>query len=173
MNARTFLIWSVLVLFPMVVVGQTESKSTVEHLKPIEYLVGGTWKATGEIPGLGKYTAERNYRWILNNQFIEQRHVMKLGDQQMETKGILGWDSDQQELVAWGFGDDGGIVTSHAQRDAESGLRFEGVRVGEFNAGPVRATFRKINQNRFQEIAEKKNGDQWIPMFTFEFQREK
>jgi hypothetical protein len=39
-------------------------------LKPIEYLVGGTWTAKGKLPGVGPYSAERTYRWALGGKFI-------------------------------------------------------------------------------------------------------
>lgn len=141
-------------------------------LQPLEYLVGGIWKAEGEITGFGKYSASRSYRWALGGKFIEQQHVMRVKETQFETKGIIGWNPDTKAIVAWGFGSDGGITTTSANTaTAGAELRLEGNRVGPFHAGPIRATFRKVNENEFVELAEIKKGDQWEQMFSFRFKR--
>ncbi len=142
-------------------------------LGPIEYMVGGTWTAEREIPGLGRYTAERTYRWVLGGKFIEQRHVMKFSKGEIETKGIIGWDPEKKTIAAWGFGDDGGIATSHAQRTTPTEVRFEGVRVGGVNSGPIRAANRKVSDDEFIEAAEAKTGNEWTPMFSFRFTRKR
>ena len=142
-------------------------------LKPIAYLVEGTWTAQGEMAGIGPYTAERTYRWALGGKFIEQRHVMKFGTGETESKGIIGWDSEEKAIMAWGFGDDGGIATTRAENVTETEIRFEGVRVGGFISGPIRATFNKVNDDEFVENAETKQGNDWTPMFSFKFTRKK
>ncbi len=145
--------------------------SSQDQLKPLEYLVGGTWTAEGDLPGAGHYTAERTYRWTLDGNFIEQHHVMRFSGGQIETKGIIGWDPEKKAIVAWGFGSDGGVATSRADDATAVEVRFEGQRVGGFNAGPVRATNKKVGDGEFLEVAEAKKGETWTPMFTFRFTR--
>lgn len=140
-------------------------------MKPMEYLVGGTWMAQGEIPGVGPYTAERTYRWVLGGKFIEQRHMMRFRNGETETRGILGWDPELKVITAWGFGDDGGIATSRAEKLTEAEICFEGVRVGGFVSGPIRSTNRKVSHDEFVEIAERKQGNDWTAMFSFRFSR--
>lgn len=149
------------------------SGSTSENLDPIAYLVGGTWTAKGEIEGFGAYTAERTYGWILDGRFIRQRQVMTIGDDELETLGVLGWDPASETIATWGFGDDGGIATTHARTATADEIELEGRRVGAFNSGPIRATFRKVSEDEFLEIAEMKRGDQWVAMFTLRFTRGK
>jgi hypothetical protein len=145
--------------------------SNHDQLRPVEYLIGGTWTAQGELPGVGHYTARRTYRWTLDGNFVEQHHAMEFANGQIETKGIIGWDAEKRMIVAWGFGSDGGFAASHADQATLTELRFEGVRVGGFNAGPVRAINQKLNDDEFVEVAETKQGEAWTPMFTFHFTR--
>lgn len=142
-------------------------------LKPIDYLIGGAWTAEGELPGVGPYTAERTYQWALGGKFIEQRHVIKFETGESVTKGIIGWDPEKKAIMAWGFGDDGGIATSRGENLTETEIRFEGVRVGGFISGPIRATNKKVNNDEFVETAEMKKGNDWTPMFSFKFTRKK
>jgi len=135
------------------------------------YLIGGTWTARGELPGFGSYTAERTYHWVLGGNFIEQRQVMKLANGEVETKGIIGWDVEKQAIVAWGFGNDGGVAATRADHVTATEVRFEGARAGAFNAGPIRATQKKVSDDEFVESAENKKGEVWSPMFTFRFTR--
>jgi hypothetical protein len=153
--------------------GKSSQMTIKDQLKSIEYLVGVTWTTQGELPGVGKFTAERTYRWALGGNFIEQRHVMRFSTGEMETKGMIGWDPEKKAIVAWGFGSDGGIATSRADPPTPTEIRFEGVRVGDFNAGPIRATNKKESDDEFVEIAESKKSDVWVPMFTFRFTRAK
>ena len=148
---------------------QQEAPKT--QLDRLAYLVGGRWTAEGEIPGFGNYTAERTYEWMLDGKFIEQRHVMTLPNAEIETKGVIGWNPEQQAIVAWGFGSDGGIATTVGAVIGPDELAFEGKRVGAFNAGDVRATFHKIHDDEFTEKAEIKRDGQWQEMFTFRFRR--
>jgi len=140
-------------------------------LAPFAYLVDGTWTAQGEIPGVGSYSAERTYQWVLGGKFIEQRHVMKFQNGEIETKGIIGWDSEKKTIMAWGFGSDGGIATSSVEHATTSEIRMQGVRVGGFNAGPIRASYQKVSENEFLETAEAKKGGDWTPVFRFRFTR--
>lgn len=150
---------------------QERPMSTHGQLESIEYLVGGTWTTQGDLPGVGKFSAERTYHWMLGKNFIEQHHVMRFPGGEMETKGVIGWDPEKKVIVAWGFGSDGGIATSHSTSATPTEIRFEGVRVGVFNAGPIRATHKKVNNDEFVEIAESRKGDAWVSMFTFRFTR--
>ncbi len=161
-------------LLPSVLAGQEKDTGSNDgNLTPIAYLVGDTWTAAGEISGFGKYSAERSYHWVLGRKFIEQRHVMTFPDAEMETKGIIGWNPEKKAIAAWGFGSDGGIAASHVTAATQTEIQMEGTRVGPFNAGPIRSTFRKVNDDEFLEIAEIKKGDDWVAMFTFRFRRTK
>lgn len=163
----------VLAMAPSIAIGQEAGPPAGEDpLAPLAYMVGGTWTAEGELPGFGEYTAERSYRRILDGRFIEQRHVLRIQGNEIETLGILGWDPDQATIVAWGFGNDGGIATTRADLVTADEIRLDGVRIGEFNPGPIRATFRRVSAEEFVEIAEMKRGDEWVPMFTFRFRRQ-
>jgi hypothetical protein len=173
MILRTTQILSILIAAALPCTSQAEKPiSNHDQLELIEYLVGGTWKTQGEIPGVGKFTAERTYRWVLAGSFIEQRHVMKFSSGEMETLGMIGWDPEKKAIVAWGFGSDGGVATSRAIAATATEIRFEGVRVGDFNAVPIRAIQRKESDDEFVENAESKQGDAWVPMFTFRITRE-
>ncbi len=140
-------------------------------LEPFAYLVGGAWTAQGEHPGIGPYTADRTYRWIVGGKFIEQHHAMRFAKGDAETRGVIGWDAEKKVVVAWGFGSDGGIAVVRAVPVTPTEIRFEGERTGGLDAGPIRATFRKISDREFEEIAEVRKGDAWEPMVTFRFVR--
>ncbi len=117
-------------LLPSVLVGQErESRSNDDPLPPIAYVVGGTWAADGEISGIGKYSAERSYHWVLGRKFVEQRHVMKFSETEMETMGIIGWNPEKKAIAAWGFGSDGGLATSHVTAANHKEIQMEGTRV--------------------------------------------
>jgi hypothetical protein len=148
------------------------SGSGSQPLVPLAYLVGGTWSAEGELPGLGEYAVERSYRWILKGRFIEQRNVMTLPDQEFETLGIIGWDPARESIATWGFGDDGGIAVTQARSVSPDEFELQGERKAMHNAGPVRASFRKVGENEFLEIAQTRKKGEWVPMFTFRFTRE-
>ena len=165
------LIISLVLMFPVAVLCQEEKSISNDQLEPMAYLVGGLWRAEGEIPGFGEFTTERSYEWALAGQFIEQRHVMKLPDAKMEALGIIGWHPDKKAISAWGFGSDGGIAVTDVSAATNDQIRMEGARVGDFNAGPIRSTFRKINNNEFLEIAEVEKDGEWVEMFTFRFRR--
>jgi hypothetical protein len=96
---------------------------------------------------------------------------MKFRNGQIETKGIIGWDPEKKVIRAWGFGSDGGVTTSHADKTTATEIRFEGVRVGGFNAGPIRATNQKVGKDEFLETAEAKKDKDWTPLFRFRFTR--
>ncbi|HXY23105.1 MAG TPA: DUF1579 family protein [Candidatus Acidoferrum sp.] len=139
------------------------------HLRSLEFLIGD-WVAEGELPGAGHFTAERTYRWILDKNFIQQTHKMKIGTAEFEVVGILGWDPQKQKMVAWGFGSDAGIATSESNPDAKE-LVFEGQRNLGGTSTPIRATFKKLGPDEFTELAEMKKDGAWISMFTFHFTR--
>jgi hypothetical protein len=149
---------------------QAAGPSSHDSLKPLEYLVGGTWVAEGEYPQMGHYSAERTYHWVLNQNFIEQSNVIKLGDIQIEVRRIFGWDSQKNKIVAWGFGDDGGVATAEAA-PAESEDVFEGTRNSSSGVTPVRFTLKKLADNEFTEVTETKKDGTWKPLMTFHFTR--
>ena len=172
MRKHMLLTYVLMMFLPSVLAGQEkQSGSNDDRLTPITYLVGGTWTAKGEIPGFGKYSAERSYRWVLGRKFVEQRHVMRFSETEMATKGIIGWNPEKKAIAAWGFGSDGGFATSHVTAATQNEIQMEGTRVGAYNAGPIRSTLRKVNDDEFLEIAEIRKGDDWVAMFTFRFKR--
>jgi len=139
-------------------------------LKPLEYMVGGTWVAEGEFPTMGHYTAERTSHWLLNQNFIEQDNLIKLSTMTIEVKRIYGWDSQKNRFVAVGFADDGGIATTEASLD-EKEVAFEGSRTFRAGLTPVRFTLKKLNDNEFTEATETKRDGSWVPLMTFHFTR--
>jgi hypothetical protein len=166
--AYAFLLFTLSACAQMKVVPAAPPKDN--PLKPLEYLVGGTWVAEGDYPGTGHYTAERTYHWMLNRNFIEQNNVIKVGATTIEVKRIYGWDSQKNKLAAWGFGDDGGIATVEAD-PTETEISFEGTRSGGGGFSPLRFTLKKLNDNEFTEATETKKDGPWLPLMTFHFTR--
>jgi hypothetical protein len=149
---------------------QTIEPSSHDSLKPLEYLVGGTWVADGEYPRMGHYSAERTYHWVLNQSFIEQSNLIKLADTQIEARRIFGWDSQKKKIVVWGFGDDGGVASAEAAAsDVE--VAFEGTRSSSVGVNPLRFTLKKLTENEFTENTEAKKDGDWKPLMTFHFTR--
>ena len=79
---------------------------TENPLQPFAWPIGRPWVAEGEIPGAGKYTAQRTYRWTLEGRFIEMEQVMRVGGAQSIVVGIIGWDAGKSKVAAWGFADE-------------------------------------------------------------------
>lgn len=162
----SFSIFSILLMSTQ----QPTPPSKPAHLKAFDFLTGGTWKAEGEIAGFGKYTAERTYRWSLDSAFIEQYHSMKLKGGKVEAIAFLGWDPGKNSVIAYGFGNDGGIATTAATVE-RTVIVFQGSRVGGFNPGPVRGTFTIKDDHEFTESVEVQMQGKWTPSFSFQWMR--
>lgn len=161
---------ALLLLSASVFAQQPGMPSNHDHLQCLEYLVGGTWVAQGEMPGMGAYTVERTYRWTLNQNFIEQHHVMKMGTMEMEVVGLIDWDAEKGKLAAWGFGNDGEVAASQAD-PGEKEVVFLGTRTGGTAGGETRGTYRKVGNDEFAEAVEMRKGDGWVPFLQFHFTR--
>lgn len=151
---------------------KTSAPSKAAHLGAFEFLAGGTWTADGEIAGFGKYVAKRTYRWSLDSSFIEQHHTMRLSGRKIEAIGFLGWDPAKNQVVGYGFGNDGGIATTAATL-GEKTIVFQGSRVGGFNPGPLRGTFSIKSDNEYNESVEVQKEGGWVPSFSFHWLRKR
>ena len=161
---------SSMLMFCLTAVQQTPPPARANHLKTLEFLVGGTWTAGGEFLGFGKYIAERSYRWSLDSSFIEQHHLLTLNSHQIEAIGFLGWDPNKNQVVAYGFGNDGGIATTAATIQGKV-IIFEGSRIGGFNPGPLRGTFTIMSNDDYTESVEVQKDGVWVPSFSFHWVR--
>ncbi|MCI0707588.1 MAG: hypothetical protein L0Y80_08915 [Ignavibacteriae bacterium] len=146
--------------------------SKQNRLKPVAFMVGGTWTAKGSIEGFGEYVAERTYWWSLDSNFIEQRHRMSIAGSQIEAHGVIGWDAVSKKIVGYGFGNDGGIATTTATVTAGT-IVFEGSRMGGYNPGALRGTFTIKNENEYTESVETQKDGKWIPSFSLQWVRNK
>jgi hypothetical protein len=91
MPGLSFLVWPLVLALNL---QETTDVSSTAHLKSFGYLLGGTWSAKGEMTGFGEYVIERTYRWALDSNFIEQRHVMTVGKLNIKVVGFIGWDRE-------------------------------------------------------------------------------
>lgn len=141
-----------------------------DPLKPFDYFVG-TWVAEGEFPGAGHYTAERTYRKILDGKFIRMDQVIRIGNTQAATVGIIGWDAEKGKVGAWGFSDDGSLAPTECSMPSSDEFVFEGRLAGGAAPGPVRGTFRATGPDAFTETVHVNKNGEWQAQFQFAFKR--
>jgi hypothetical protein len=142
-----------------------------DPLKPFDFFVGGTWVAEGEFSGLGRYTAERTYRKILDGKFIEMEQVTKIGAQQSVVRGISGWHPERKAIVTWAFADDGSIAITECDCASAESFTFTGRLIGGMSAGPVRGNSRRTGPDSFVETVEAERNGAWLSHGQFEFKR--
>lgn len=140
-----------------------------DPLKAFDSFIGGTWVAEGEFPGIGRYTAARTYRKILDGKFIEMEQVMHVGSAQASTVGIIGWDAGKHKIAAWGFSDDGSLALTECSLTSPDEFVFEGRLVGGVAPGLARGTFRRTGPDQFAEMVHVKKDGEWQPRFQFAF----
>ena len=152
-------------------VGVQAQRAADDPLKPFDFFVGGTWVAEGEFPGMGRYTAERTYRKILDGKFIEMEQVTKIGAYQSIVRGVSAWHPDKKKIVTWGFADDGSIAISECECASADRSTFEGRLIGGMDPGPVRGNSRRTGPDSFVEIIEAERNGAWQSHGQFEFKR--
>ena len=140
-------------------------------LQTFAWQIGGTWVAEGEFAGLGKYTAQRSYRWVLEGRFIEMQQVLRTGGAQSVTVGIIGWDMARGHVAGWGFSDDGSMALTECSITSPGDFVFEGRLVGGAHPGPVHGVFHRTGPDGFTETVHAKSGNEWQPLFQFAFSR--
>jgi hypothetical protein len=141
-----------------------------DPLKQFEPFIGA-WVAEGELPGVGKYAAERAYRWTLDGKFIEMEQHTRAGEFRSVVRAILGWHPGEKKILAWGFADDGTISLTECDCDSGETFQFAGRLIGGADPGPVRGSFRRIAPDAFVETIEAQRDGAWQPHGRFEFRR--
>lgn len=142
-----------------------------DPLKPFDFFVGGTWVAEGEFPGMGRYTAERTYRRILDGKFVEMEQVTKIAAYQSVVRGVSGWHPEKKRIVTWGFVDDGSIAISEWESASAGAFTFEGRLIRGTDARPVRGSSGRTSPDSFVEAIEAERNGAWQSQGKFEFKR--
>lgn len=170
-RAFVCLLGALCVLCASVAHAQAPPSVSANPLKPLESFVGGTWVAEGELPGMGKYVAERTYRRTLEGKFIEFEQVTKIGTYRSAVKAILAWHPDKRKVVAYGFADDGTISITECDCTSTDTFAFQGRLIGGIDPGPVRGQFRRTGPDTLLETIEAERNGAWQPHGGFEFKR--
>jgi len=142
----------------------------MDRLQWLQPLAGGCWVAAGQVPGLGEYTAERAYSWVLGGQFLAERHNMDLGRYAMKWDSVIGWHPDAQKVIQYSFGNDGSIAVCELTVQNDE-LVIEGERFGGARPGPLRRRLKPVSSDQFIEVTEAARRGEWAPVMQMNFVR--
>jgi hypothetical protein len=150
----------VLCLLPVLLTGQT--KPTKDVWEPLRFFIG-VWEGTGEgKPGVSK--TRREYRFVLNNKFIEIRNRSEYDPQPKNPKGeihedwgMISFDRGRKQFILRQFHVEGFVnqfVTTSVSEDGKP-ITFTSENIENIPAGwRARETYKLINADEFIEIFE-------------------
>ena len=148
----------VLCLLPLVLTGQTKPAKDV--WEPFRFLIG-EWEGTGEgKPGVSK--TRREYRFVLNNKFIEVRNRSEYDPQPKNPKGeihedwgMISFDRGRKQFILRQFHVEGFVnqfVTTSVSEDGKT-ITFTSESIENIPAGwRARETYKLIGTDEFVEI---------------------
>lgn len=149
-----------LLLLPLVTAAQSApQKDTWEHFR---FFIGA-WKGTGKgEPGVS--ALEREYKFVLNNRFINVTHKSRYEPQQRNPKGethedwgYISFDRVRKVFVLRQFHVEGFVTQYYAQTLTPDGktIVFLSENLENLPAGyRARETYKIVNENEFIEIFE-------------------
>src|SRR4051812_18911726 len=86
-------------------------------LKPLEFLVGSCW--TGTFAD-GKQTDEHCFEWMLDKQFIRDRHIVRNGPGPYSGETIYSWDAATKQIVFSYYSSAGFVLAGSVQSMTDS-----------------------------------------------------
>ena len=154
--------------------------SNVEHLKPLEFLVGA-WTGSGEMPDpqdptrLVACTDEFVDAWTLDRNFLKSDDAMKVGDTVIWIDfSMTGWDFERQLLVGHTFGLDGGIgVGTQVRSDAKETWMYEGKTTAPSPFREWRVTLKKVDADTVKFLMGSKVADRYVTAMSGTHRRKK
>jgi hypothetical protein len=150
----------VLCLLPVLLTGQTNP--TKDVWQPLKFFIG-EWEGTGAgKPGVSK--TRREYRFVLNNKFIEIRNRSEYDPQPKNPKGeihedwgMISFDRGRKQFILRQFHVEGFVnqfVTTSVSEDGKT-ITFTSESIENIPAGwRARETYKLINADEFIEIFE-------------------
>jgi hypothetical protein len=81
-------------------------KSSYDHLKVLEKAVG-QWEGTTDALGGGKVAATLTVEWMLDKQFFKEDLRLKVGEKDIVSVAVYGWDAKTGGMTLHGFAADG------------------------------------------------------------------
>lgn len=147
----------VLLLAPLIV-GQTTKQSNV--WEPLMFFVG-TWEGSGNgKPGTS--TIQREYRFTLNNKFLQVQNKSTYAPQLKNPKGevhedwgMISFDKSRKQFVFRQFHVEGFVNQYVANIPDGKTIVFTSENLENIPAGyRARETYRIINSNEFEEVFE-------------------
>ena len=150
----------VLCLLPVLMTGQTKPATNV--WTPLRFFIG-EWEGTGEgKPGVSK--TRREYRFVLNNKFIEVRNRSEYDPQPKNPKGeihedwgMISFDRGRKQFILRQFHVEGFVnqfVTTSVSEDGKT-IIFTSETIENIPAGwRARETYKLIGADEFVEVFE-------------------
>ena len=150
----------VILILPLLAHAQTVQQN--DRWQPFEFFIG-TWKGTGKgEPGVS--VAEREYKIVLNNKFINVKHKSSYEPQARNPKGethedwgYISFDRARKVYVLRQFHVEGFVTQYYAQTITPDGktMVFLSENLENLPAGyRARETYRILNENEFVEVFE-------------------
>jgi hypothetical protein len=143
-----------------------------DRLEWFEPLIGGVWQAEGEVPGAGRYTADRRYEWALDSTFVAVAQTMRFANgPTIEEHMMIGWDAVDQRIHVWSFASDGSYSDGY-EVSGQDPRRWtaEGRTVGG-RSGEWRITTFVYDDNAMSMLIEVRAGRDYESGLTMAFHR--
>lgn len=146
-----------LVLLLLTLLAPAQTRTVSDIWEPIRFLVGAWDGEVSGQPGNGK--SQREYRFVLNNRFLEVRNKSIYPAQPKNPKGevhedwgIISFDRSRKKLVLRQFHIEGFVNQFVGETAAENTVRFDSEAIENIPAGyRARETYKMTGPNEFVE----------------------
>ena len=138
-------------------------------LKELEFLIGGTWKGQGEIPGQGAFTQEDRYEWALGGRFIRCRTFVSFPKLSFETEQMIFHNPEEDTLISRLYSEDGSFGQAVLSFEGKT-LVYEGWTIGQ-GSGEWRSEMKRTGERAAQfDFYVKKDGD-WQKAYEVKYHK--
>ena len=151
-----------------------EESETDERFAPVAELAGHCW--IGPFPG-SQARDHHCWEWILDGNFLRDRHRVTGGESPYAGETIYGWDAEASQLRFWYFNTLGGVSTGTVERDGERWLFRESYSGSDgTDSGATELEIRSFlvreDDESYSVVSEKRQEDgEWQIMFSMRLVR--
>jgi hypothetical protein len=136
--------------------------------------IGAVWESEGDVPGAGRYTAERTWTWVLDSAFIRVDQTMRFasGEPISETM-YIGWDPIESRMHVWGFASDGSYSDGYEVKGEDPRRWIAEGRTFGTRSQEWRITTFQFQDDAFSILIEVRSGSEFTPALTMAFHRKR